>query len=91
MDNSYLFDMASGVVLATDNRHRNDATMEQVTEYLSRFLQFREIYKCVLRLNKSDVAGILGRRERKMSRQRNQTRRLERSAGGRTRIRRCHG
>ncbi|WOO85721.1 Ras-related GTP-binding protein C [Vanrija pseudolonga] len=45
MDNSYLFDIASGVVLATDNRHRNDATMEQVTEYLSRFLQFREIYR----------------------------------------------
>lgn len=45
MDNSYLFDIASGVVLATDNRHRNDATMEQVTEYLTKFLQFREIYK----------------------------------------------
>lgn len=45
MDNSYLFDINSGVVLATDNRHRNEATMEQVTEYLSRFLQFRDIYK----------------------------------------------
>lgn len=48
MDNSYLFDIKSGVVLATDNRHRNEATMEQVTEYLSRFLQFRDIYKCVI-------------------------------------------
>jgi Ras-related GTP-binding protein C/D len=45
MDNSYLFDIRSGVVLATDNRHRNDATLEQVTEYLSRFLQFRNLYK----------------------------------------------
>ncbi len=45
MDNSYLFDIDSGVVLATDNRHRNDATMEQVTEYLTKFLQFRDIYK----------------------------------------------
>ncbi|KAL7423540.1 GTP-binding protein gtr2 [Cryptotrichosporon argae] len=45
MDNSYLFDIQSGVVMATDNRHRNDATMDQVTEYLSRFLQFRELYK----------------------------------------------
>lgn len=47
MDNSYLFDMKSGVVLATDNRHRNNATMEQITEYLSRFLQFRDIYKAL--------------------------------------------
>lgn len=45
IDNSYLFDIRSGVVLATDNRHRNDATLEQVTEYLSRFLQFRDLYK----------------------------------------------
>ncbi|RSH90467.1 hypothetical protein EHS25_001072 [Saitozyma podzolica] len=45
MDNSYLFDIKSGVVLATDNRHRNDATLEQVTEYLTRFLQFRDLYK----------------------------------------------
>lgn len=48
MDNSYLFDISSSVVLATDNRHRNDATMEQVTEYLTTFLQFRDIYKWVL-------------------------------------------
>jgi Ras-related GTP-binding protein C/D len=45
MDNSYLFDMASRVVLATDNRHKNEVALEQVTEYLSRFLQFRELYK----------------------------------------------
>lgn len=54
MDNSYLFDMRSGVVLATDNRHRNDATLEQVTEYLSRFLQFRELYKWVYICDESD-------------------------------------
>ncbi|BEI87150.1 hypothetical protein CcaverHIS002_0704960 [Cutaneotrichosporon cavernicola] len=51
MDNSYLFDIDSGVVLATDNRHRNDATMEQVTEYLTKFLQFRDIYKKLRTLN----------------------------------------
>lgn len=45
MDNSYLFDLRSRVVLATDNRHRNEATMEQVVDYLSTFLQFREFYK----------------------------------------------
>jgi Ras-related GTP-binding protein C/D len=45
MDNSYLFDIKSGVILATDNRTRNDASVEQVTEYLSRFLQFRNLYK----------------------------------------------
>lgn len=47
MDNSYLFDIKSGVVLATDNRHRNNSTMEQITEYLARFLQFREIYRAL--------------------------------------------
>lgn len=45
MDNSYLFDIRSGVVLATDNRHKNDAALEQVTEYLDRFMQFRDLYK----------------------------------------------
>jgi len=45
MDNSYLFDLGSRVVVAADNRGRNDATLELVTEYLSRFLQFRELYK----------------------------------------------
>ena len=45
MDNSYLFDLGSKVVVAADNRGRNDATLELVTEYLSRFLQFRELYK----------------------------------------------
>lgn len=55
MDNSYLFDTASGVVLATDNRQRNTETTELVTEYLSRFMQFRELYKYVppLRPNSS--------------------------------------
>ncbi|RXK42517.1 hypothetical protein M231_00071 [Tremella mesenterica] len=45
MDNSFLFDINSGVIVGADNRQRNDATLEQVTEYLSRFLQFRELYK----------------------------------------------
>lgn len=45
MDNSYLFDIQSGIVLAADNRQRNDASLELVTEYLSRFLQFRDLYK----------------------------------------------
>lgn len=54
MDNSYLFDIRSGVVLATDNRHRNDATLEQVTEYLSRFLQFRNLYKWVCPVTRAD-------------------------------------
>ncbi|WWD18186.1 hypothetical protein CI109_102635 [Kwoniella shandongensis] len=44
-DNSFLFDIRSGVILATDNRHRTDDLSEQVTEYLSSFLQFRELYK----------------------------------------------
>ena len=45
MDNSYLFDINSKVVVAADNRGRNDATLELVTEYLSKFLQFRQLYK----------------------------------------------
>ncbi|KAK4687307.1 Ras-related GTP-binding protein C/D, partial [Tremellales sp. Uapishka_1] len=45
MENCYLFDINSGVILATDNRQRNDATIEQVTVFLSRFLQFRDLYK----------------------------------------------
>lgn len=40
-------------MLATDNRHRNDATMEQITEYLERFLQIREIYKPLVAKNTS--------------------------------------
>jgi Ras-related GTP-binding protein C/D len=54
MDNSYLFDIKSGVVLATDNRHRNNSTMEQITEYLARFLQFREIYRSLKGVSKPD-------------------------------------
>jgi Ras-related GTP-binding protein C/D len=45
MENSFLFDMRSGVILASDNRHRNDNTLNQLTEYVSRFTQFRELYK----------------------------------------------
>lgn len=45
MDNSFLFDIKSGVVVGADTRQRNDATLEQVIEYLSRFLEFRELYK----------------------------------------------
>jgi Ras-related GTP-binding protein C/D len=45
MDNSYLFDLNSKIVVAGDNRGRNDATLELVTEYLGRFLQFRDLYK----------------------------------------------
>ena len=45
MENSFLFDMQSGVILASDNRHRNDNTLNQLTEYVSRFTQFRELYK----------------------------------------------
>jgi Ras-related GTP-binding protein C/D len=48
MENSFLFDMRSGVILASDNRHRNDNTLNQLTEYVSRFTQFRELYKSVL-------------------------------------------
>ncbi|OCF56691.1 hypothetical protein L486_05545 [Kwoniella mangroviensis CBS 10435] len=44
-DNTFLFDIDSGVVLATDNRHRTDDLSEQVTEYLSSFLAFRVLYK----------------------------------------------
>ncbi|WRT65957.1 uncharacterized protein IL334_002908 [Kwoniella shivajii] len=44
-DNSFLFDINSGVILATDNRHRTDDLSEQVTEYLSSFLAFRDLYK----------------------------------------------
>lgn len=45
MDNSYLFDIESRVVVASDNRGKNESTLEQVTEYLARFMQFRELYK----------------------------------------------
>ena len=45
MENSFLFDMRSGVILASDNRHRNDDTLNQLTEYVSRFIQFRDLYK----------------------------------------------
>ncbi|WWC60579.1 uncharacterized protein I303_103153 [Kwoniella dejecticola CBS 10117] len=44
-DNTFLFDINSGVILATDNRHRTDDLSEQVTEYLSSFLAFRDLYK----------------------------------------------
>ncbi|ORX34143.1 Gtr1/RagA G protein conserved region-domain-containing protein [Kockovaella imperatae] len=47
MDNTYLFDMESRVVVASDNRGRNDATMQLVTEYLDKFLQFADLYKCL--------------------------------------------
>lgn len=47
MDNSYLFDLGAKVVVAADNRSRNDATLELVTEYLTRFLQFRQLYRFV--------------------------------------------
>ena len=47
MDNTYLFDISSRVVVASDNRGRNDATTQLVTEYLDRFLQFRDLYKCL--------------------------------------------
>ncbi|KAK8865631.1 hypothetical protein IAR55_000776 [Kwoniella newhampshirensis] len=57
-DNSFLFDIRSGVILATDNRHRTDDLSEQVTEYLSSFLQFRELYK-PLTLQKAN--GVNGR------------------------------
>ncbi|WWC88156.1 uncharacterized protein L201_003061 [Kwoniella dendrophila CBS 6074] len=49
-DNTFLFDINSGVILATDNRHRTDDLSEQVTEYLSSFLAFRDLYKHVKRL-----------------------------------------
>jgi Ras-related GTP-binding protein C/D len=45
MDNSFLFDMKARIAVATDDRGRNDPTLDLVTEYLSRFLQFRELYK----------------------------------------------
>lgn len=45
MENSFLFDMRSGVILASDNRHRNDDTLSQLTEYVARFIQFRDLYK----------------------------------------------
>ncbi|ORY24694.1 Gtr1/RagA G protein conserved region-domain-containing protein [Naematelia encephala] len=45
MDNSFLFDIASRVIVAADNRGKNDETLDQVTDYLSRFMQFRELYK----------------------------------------------
>jgi Ras-related GTP-binding protein C/D len=47
MENSFLFDMRSSVILASDNRHRNDATLNQLTEYVAQFSQFRELYKSV--------------------------------------------
>ncbi|KAL0252929.1 hypothetical protein I308_102322 [Cryptococcus tetragattii IND107] len=46
-DNTFLFDMNSRVILATDNRHRTDELTEQVTEYLSSFLQFQSLYKAI--------------------------------------------
>lgn len=39
--------MNSRVILATDNRHRTDELTEQVTEYLSSFLQFQSLYKAI--------------------------------------------
>ncbi|WVQ85693.1 hypothetical protein IAT38_007859 [Cryptococcus sp. DSM 104549] len=55
-DNSMLFDIKSGVILASDNRHRTDDLSEQVTEYLSSFLQFRELYKSIGQRSKLDEA-----------------------------------
>ncbi|OCF31886.1 hypothetical protein I317_02932 [Kwoniella heveanensis CBS 569] len=49
-DNTFLFDINSGIILATDNRHRTDELSEQVTEYLKSFLQFRELYKNIRQL-----------------------------------------
>ncbi|TYJ55751.1 hypothetical protein B9479_003527 [Cryptococcus floricola] len=46
-DNTFLFDMKSRVILATDNRHRTDELTEQVTEYLASFLQFQSLYKAI--------------------------------------------
>lgn len=48
MDNSYLFDVNSRVVVAS-NGGKNDATLDLVTEYLGRFVQFKELYRYVLR------------------------------------------
>lgn len=59
MDNSYLFDIRSGVVLATDNRHKNDAALEQVTEYLDRFMQFRDLYKYVFSCQCCNATSLL--------------------------------
>nr|ODN93206.1 hypothetical protein L203_00475 [Cryptococcus depauperatus CBS 7841]ODO02636.1 hypothetical protein L204_01375 [Cryptococcus depauperatus CBS 7855] len=46
-DNTFLFDINSRIVLATDNRHRTDELTEQVTEYLTSFLQFQKLYKAI--------------------------------------------
>ncbi|WWC96678.1 hypothetical protein V866_003550 [Kwoniella sp. B9012] len=58
-DNTFLFDINSGVVLATDNRHRTDDLSEQVTEYLSSFLAFRDLYKHIKK-RKSPSNGEAG-------------------------------
>ncbi|WVF70953.1 hypothetical protein IAT40_005748 [Kwoniella sp. CBS 6097] len=52
-DNTFLFDIKSGIILATDNRHRTDDLSEQVTEYLKSFLQFRELYKNIKQVKSS--------------------------------------
>ena len=45
MDNTYLFDINSRIVVASENRGRNDATMQLVTDYLDKFMQFRDLYR----------------------------------------------
>ncbi|KAK1927674.1 Gtr1/RagA G protein conserved region-domain-containing protein [Papiliotrema laurentii] len=57
MDNTYLFDIGSKVVVAADNRGRNDATLELVTEYLLRFLQFRELYRVLGKRKDEETDG----------------------------------
>lgn len=62
MDNTYLFDIQSQVVLATDNKHKNDKTLAQATDYLVRCLQFRDLYKCAVvtfrKISRSQGPGI---------------------------------
>ncbi|WVR05600.1 hypothetical protein IAU60_002619 [Kwoniella sp. DSM 27419] len=59
-DNTFLFDIKSGIILATDNRHRTDDLSEQVTEYLSSFLQFRDLYKHIKQVKSSNEDGANG-------------------------------
>ncbi|WVQ97005.1 hypothetical protein IAU59_004115 [Kwoniella sp. CBS 9459] len=57
-DNTFLFDINSGIILATDNRHRTDDLSEQVTEYLKSFLQFRELYKNIKQVKPTNGDGL---------------------------------
>lgn len=56
MDNSYLFDVNSRVVVAS-NGGKNDATLDLVTEYLGWFLRFRDLYGSLKRKRPHDSTG----------------------------------